>query len=89
MKLTKTLGTFSLLGILAISSAFAADATTRQGGGPIAEACRQDVQTLCPGSKPGDGSLKACMRQNHAKVSDGCKAAVKAQRGEHRPTGKQ
>ncbi len=88
MKLTQTLATLTLLGGVAMSSAFAADEAAPRGGSPVAEACRQDVQTLCAGAKPGDGRIKACMRENRAKLSDGCKAALKAQRGERKSIAK-
>lgn len=88
MKLTTTLGTFALLGLVAVSSAFAADASTPAKGGAVAEACRQDVQTLCPEAKPGDGHIKACLKANRAKLSDGCKAAIKARRAEGKSAGK-
>ncbi|WP_372525937.1 hypothetical protein [Piscinibacter sp.] len=88
MKLTQTLAALSLFGVIAVSSAFAADEAAPRVGGPVAEACRQDVQTLCAGAKPGDGRIKACMRENRAKLSDGCKAALKAQRGERKSSGK-
>lgn len=88
MTLTKTLAVLSLLGFAAMSSAFAADTTTPHQGGPVVEACSQDLKTLCPDVKPGDGQLKACLKKNRSKLSDGCKAAIKAQRSEHKAAAK-
>lgn len=44
------------------------------GGGR--EACRADVEKLCPDAKPGDGSVRTCLHDNEAKLSDGCKQAM-------------
>jgi hypothetical protein len=46
----------------------------------LAEACKQDVQTLCPGVKPGEGRVAACLKSNRSKISDACKSAIKAER---------
>ena len=78
MKMTHALSALSLLCLVASSPAFAADAAPAQSA--VVEACKPDVETLCPGVKPGDGRIKACLRKNRAKVSDGCKAALKEQR---------
>lgn len=55
--------------------------TPAAAAGPVVEACKKDVETLCPGVQPGDGRIAACMKENRRKLSDGCKAALKAQRG--------
>ena len=79
MKFAHILVTSTVLSLAAFSNAFAADGMSKADG-PVAEACRQDIQTLCPDVKPGDGRIKACVRKNHSKFSDECKAAIKAQR---------
>lgn len=81
MKLAHTLLTATLLGLFALSSALAAEGTGKADG-PVAQACRQELQTLCPDVEPGDGRLKACVRKNHSKLSDACKDALKAQRNQ-------
>ena len=47
MKLSKIFCAVPVIGFVAVA-AFADDATPPQTSGPMA-ACRQDVQTLCPG----------------------------------------
>ena len=79
MKFTRHLITASLLGLAALSSTLAAEGTSKASG-LVAQACHQDMQTLCPDTKPGDGRIRACMRKNHAKLSDGCKEAFKEKR---------
>lgn len=34
--------------------------------------CKQDIQALCPGVKPGDGGLATCVRENKDKLSEQC-----------------
>ena len=50
------------------------------GGGRAA--CRADVEKLCPDAKPGDGSVRTCLHDHEADLSDGCKQAI-AHRREH------
>jgi hypothetical protein len=69
-----------LSGLLAMSSAGAADVPDKKPGGNIAEACAQDAKTLCPDVKPGDGRIAACFKENRRKLSAGCKDAIKEQR---------
>jgi hypothetical protein len=42
----------------------------------VHQACEDDVQTLCPGIRPGGGRIAACLKENAAKVSAGCKARL-------------
>lgn len=48
------------------------------GGGPLRDACRADVEKLCQGIRPGDGRLRACLKSNKDRLSDGCKSAITA-----------
>lgn len=56
-------------------------------GGAMRQACAADVQSLCPGIQPGGGRLRECLRQNAAKVSDGCKSAMKQAREARKAAG--
>lgn len=82
------LGTLALFGLLATSTVFAADAPAQKPGAALAEACAQDVKTLCPGTEPGDGRIAACLKEHRSKVSSGCKAAIREQRSERKAAGK-
>lgn len=42
----------------------------------VSKACEDDVHALCPGVQPGGGRIAACLKQNEAKVSAGCKARL-------------
>ncbi len=58
----------------ALSSAWAAEPGMHRG---TAKACKQDVETLCAGVKPGEGRIAACLKEKQDQVSDGCKTAIK------------
>lgn len=57
-------------------AAHAADAPA----GAVVEACKADVEKLCPGVQPGEGRIAQCLRGKHRQLSDGCKTALKEQR---------
>jgi hypothetical protein len=59
----------ALAGVLSTGSAFAVDAH-------VAEACRADAATHCPGMVPGDGNFAGCMKEHHDKLSEGCRTAI-------------
>lgn len=75
MKLSEVICAVPVIGFAAMA-AFADDASAPQTGGPMA-ACRQDVQTLCPGVQREGGRIMACLESHEAAVSAGCKAAIK------------
>jgi hypothetical protein len=75
MNLSKVFCAVPVIGFVAMA-AFADDATPPPTGGPMA-ACRQDVQTLCPGVQHGGGRIMACLKSHETEVSPGCKAAIK------------
>lgn len=54
-----------------------ADGPVRDGPGRQAlAACRGDMQTLCGGIERGGGRKIACLKENQAKLSPGCQAAI-------------
>lgn len=51
--------------------------------------CRDEIHSLCPGIRPGEGRIKACVNANLDRFSEACKAEIKTKREEHkgfRPT---
>jgi len=73
----------------ASQAAVAAEAAGPAASAPlaaVADACRDDVQKLCPGVQPGEGRIAACLRDKRRQLSDGCKAALKDER-QHRKAG--
>jgi hypothetical protein len=63
--------------LLAASAGLAGAQTTPPpgGGGPMA-ACRDDMQKFCADKTGPD--RRACMQDNHDKLSDACKQAIAA-----------
>jgi len=44
-----------------------------QSGGP----CRQDIEKLCPGIKPGGGAFRSCLEQHATELSPACQDRLK------------
>jgi len=42
----------------------------------VAEACKGDAQQYCKDVRPGGGRVARCLKDNEAKLSAGCKAAL-------------
>jgi hypothetical protein len=63
---------------LAFTAAHAADAPAAPAA--VVEACKADVEKLCPGVQPGEGRIAACLKGKHRQMTDGCKTAIKEQR---------
>lgn len=62
---------------LAGASAAAAQQPHPEMSGAVRQACAADVKTLCPSVQPGGGRIMGCLKENAAKVSPGCKTALK------------
>ena len=48
--------------------------------------CKADVEKLCPGVKPGEGRIVACLKEKQNEVSDGCKAKMKEHKAKKEDT---
>jgi len=49
-------------------------------GQGLRQACAADYQSLCAGVQPGGGRIVACLSQNGARLSTGCRAALQSAR---------
>jgi len=67
---------------LSATTAFAADAPKADGA--VAEACKGDVEKLCPGVQPGEGRIGACLKEHKKDVSRECKSEIMKQRKAHK-----
>ena len=47
----------------------------------VHQACAEDIHFLCAGIRPGGGRIAACLKQNAAEVSPGCKARIAEAKG--------
>ena len=84
--MTITLPRTLIVGIFLGLSAASAHAQT-PGQPTTQQACAADVKTYCGSVKPGPNNpVAACMKQNEAKLSSGCKAAI--QRTQQQRSGK-
>lgn len=71
---------YAAAGVLLLGLGAANAALAQARGEPEAaarQACAADVKTLCPGIQPGGGKLKQCLRENVAKLSPGCRGALR------------
>jgi hypothetical protein len=57
---------------LVLPAAFAADAPA--AGAQVSDACKADIQKLCPDVQPGEGRIKACVKEHKDQLSSECKA---------------
>ena len=62
---------------MSIAIAGAAQPALAQDRAALRDACARDVATHCPGVQPGGGRIAACFKQNLAKLSEGCRTALK------------
>jgi cysteine rich repeat protein len=64
-----------VLAVLGLSASVALAADQKPNSGPRT-ACKADVEKLCSGVERGHGRIAACLKQNEAQVSTGCKDAL-------------
>jgi len=67
--MTKTICAFSATFLLLVPAAYAQQPVSPQ---QIAHACAGDIDRLCPGVPPGQGRIKACMKQHVTELSAPC-----------------
>jgi Cysteine rich repeat len=72
----KNLALTLLLACAGLGAAHAADTPAAA----TIEACKADIEKLCPGVQPGEGRIAACLKDKRRQLSDGCKTAIKEQR---------
>ena len=60
------------LSFLLVASVASAQQPAVPTGREIARACAGDVERLCPGVPPGQGRIKACIKENISQVSGPC-----------------
>jgi len=70
--------------VLAFGDRPAAAQQPAQPSGTVRAACSADIRTLCGGVQPGGGRIRQCMREKRDQLSQGCKSALIAARGQSR-----
>lgn len=71
----------AVLGALATSHGSAAGGAPQPQLQPTPEqrqACKADLQRLCPGTMPGGGRVRACLETNLSQLSPLCREAYEA-----------
>ncbi len=71
------------IAVLTLVSSFALAAPAfaqrpEPGTGPVAAACQQDIEKLCPNTTHGRGEARACLEQNKSRVSAACATALES-----------
>ena len=85
MKLPCTAVLVAGLALIAFGAAHAQErGGAREGHGRVREACAADIAKFCPDVQAGGGRVRECFRAHKDELSDGCKAALKEMRAEHR-----
>jgi hypothetical protein len=67
-----------------LAAACALPAFANEGAQAVAQACKADVEKLCPGVQPGEGRIAACLKEHKTEVSKPCKMELVKQRKEHK-----
>jgi hypothetical protein len=68
--------TIAALVALSASGALAQQGPHAQEAKAILGACKQDIKQFCSQVPPGEGRIKACMKQHLHELSEPCKEAL-------------
>ena len=62
--------------IVVLSVLIFAPADLRAQSGTVRQACRAEIEQHCAGVQPGEGRLRACVKEHFGEFSEPCKAAL-------------
>jgi hypothetical protein len=65
-----------IAGAVLLLSASGAMAQMRPGARAVLQACRPDIRQFCSQVPPGQGRVKACMKDHIQELSEPCKEAM-------------
>jgi Cysteine rich repeat len=68
--------TLVIVGTVALLSATGAMAQMRPGARAVLQACKPDIARFCSQVPPGQGRIKACMKDHIQELSDPCKEGL-------------
>ena len=63
-------------GAVLLLSASGAMAQMRPGAQAVLKACKPDIAHFCSQVQPGEGRIKACMKEHLPELSDPCKEGL-------------
>ena len=65
-----------IIGVILLLSTSSAMAQMRQGARAVLQACKPDIRQFCSQVAPGQGRIKACMKDHVQELSEPCKEAM-------------
>ena len=65
-----------IIGAVLLLSASGAMAQMRPGAQAVLRACKPDIARFCSQVQPGQGRIKACMKEHIQELSDPCKEGL-------------
>jgi hypothetical protein len=65
-----------IAGAVLLLSASGGMAQMRQGARVVLQACKPDIRQFCSQVPPGQGRIKACMKEHIQELSEPCKEAM-------------
>jgi Cysteine rich repeat len=66
----------AIIGALFLLSTAGAMAQMRPGARAVLQACKPDIRQFCSQVPPGQGRIKACMKDHIQQLSEPCKEAM-------------
>ena len=63
-------------GVILLLCTSGATAQMRQGARAVLQACKPDIRQFCSQVPPGQGRIKACMKDHMQELSEPCKEAL-------------
>jgi hypothetical protein len=68
--------TLVIIGTALLLSASSATAQMRAGARAVLQACKPDIAHFCSQVPPGQGRIKACMKEHLPELSEPCKEGL-------------
>jgi hypothetical protein len=65
-----------MAGVILLLSTSGAMAQMRSGARAVLQACKPDITHFCSQVPPGEGRVKACMKEHIHELSEPCKEAL-------------
>jgi hypothetical protein len=65
-----------LISIAVLSILILAPVVASAQSGTVRQACKAELEQHCAGVQPGEGRLRACVKEHFAEFSEPCKAAL-------------
>ena len=65
-----------IIGVVLLLSATGAMAQMRPGARAVLQACKPDIAHFCSQVPPGQGRIKACMKEHIQELSEPCKEGL-------------